>query len=396
MSDSAKVKVALVVSHPIQHFCPQYVSFAGHPGIEFKVFFASTMGLEKYVDPNFKKEISWGNLELSSFQHEFLNDRRNLPSNAELDAPDLERQLSIFAPDIVVTYGYFQKLSRRAYRWANSKRIPVAYISDSEFRHRQSGWKEFAKRIWRARYFAKINYFLTVGNANEEFYARHGVNPNKFVRMHFPIDVRAYDASFARRAELRRAVREKLGIGTDRFVASVVGKLVPWKNQDDLIRAIDSLSQRHANLDLLVVGSGAMESAWAEMARKVAGARIHMTSFVGIDELPGYYAASDVYVHPASKEPHSIAISEAIAMGLPIVCSSRCGSYGESDDVQEERNGLVYEFGNIPQLVEKIERLIVDSKLRLGMGEYSRTLSEKFQSIAHGGVIDTLLSKRLR
>ncbi len=91
------------------------------------------MGLEKYVDPNFKKEISWGNLDLSSFQHEFLNDRRNLPSNAELDAPDLEKQLSIFAPDIVVTYGYFQKLSRRAYRGRIRRGFPLLISQIASF-----------------------------------------------------------------------------------------------------------------------------------------------------------------------------------------------------------------------------------------------------------------------
>ena len=62
-----ELRVAIVVSHPIQHFCPQYVSFAKNKNIELKVFFASALGYKKYADANFKKEISWGNLQLEKF-----------------------------------------------------------------------------------------------------------------------------------------------------------------------------------------------------------------------------------------------------------------------------------------------------------------------------------------
>ncbi len=54
-----KLRIAIVISHPIQHFCPQYVSFTQNKNVELKVFFASTLGYKKYVDVNFGKEISW-------------------------------------------------------------------------------------------------------------------------------------------------------------------------------------------------------------------------------------------------------------------------------------------------------------------------------------------------
>ena len=66
-------RIAIVISHPIQHFCPQYVSFSENPNIILKVFFASTLGYKKYKDLNFDQEISWGNLNLDKFDHTFLN-----------------------------------------------------------------------------------------------------------------------------------------------------------------------------------------------------------------------------------------------------------------------------------------------------------------------------------
>src|SRR5450755_1966395 len=123
-------RLAIVVSHPIQHFCPQYASLAAHPSLEIMVFFASALGYKKYMDPDFNREISWGNLHLDEFPHRFLNDEKPLPANKDLDARDLEHELETFRPDILIVYGYFQKFQRRAYRWAKNSKVTLAYISD--------------------------------------------------------------------------------------------------------------------------------------------------------------------------------------------------------------------------------------------------------------------------
>src|SRR5678815_4463419 len=123
-----KKKIAIVVSHPIQHFCPQYVSFAQNENISLKVFFSSAMGYKKYIDPNFKQEVSWGNLQLDKFEHQFLNGEQVLPTDKNIDALDLDHALQQFEPDLLIIYGYFQKLQRRAHRWALKNKIPLAYI----------------------------------------------------------------------------------------------------------------------------------------------------------------------------------------------------------------------------------------------------------------------------
>ena len=118
------LKIALVVSHPIQHFCPQYVCFAENKEIEFKVFFASALGFKKYTDPSFKKEISWDNLNLDQFQHEFLNGEKVIKVDKNIDAISLNTALDQFSPQLVIGYGYFQRLQRRAKKWANKNKIP--------------------------------------------------------------------------------------------------------------------------------------------------------------------------------------------------------------------------------------------------------------------------------
>src|ERR1700744_2770781 len=132
-----RMKLAIIISHPIQHFCPQYASLAKRPDLQVKVFFASTLGYKQYMDANFGRPIAWNNLRLEEFDHEFLNGGEALPADKHLDAPALGKALEAFAPELVLLHGYFQKYQRRAYRWARRHAVPLAYISDSERRHKR-------------------------------------------------------------------------------------------------------------------------------------------------------------------------------------------------------------------------------------------------------------------
>src|SRR5690348_7963202 len=167
-----KIRMAIVSSHPIQHLCPQYVSFSHNDQVECKVFFGSALGLRKYMDQNFGQEIYWNNLNLDQFNHHFLNGDKIIQPNKNLDVDTLEKELENYHPDMVFTYGYFQKLQRRTYRWAIRNDVPLVYISDSELRHRTNRFKQFVMSLYLRRYFSPISYFLTMGDANEEYYRK--------------------------------------------------------------------------------------------------------------------------------------------------------------------------------------------------------------------------------
>lgn len=392
-STDSKLSVALVVSHPIQHFCPQYVSFAMDPQIRFKVFFASALGQKPYHDQNFKKLISWNNLQLQKFDHEFLNGQEVLKADKNLDAPNVEEALKSFGPDVVIIYGYYQKLQRRVFSWAIYHEVAIAYIADTERRQHRHFLSEAFKYPYLRFFFANINYALTVGDANEEYFRYVGLKQEQLVRMHFPIDIQLYSDSYTKKQALAIAIRQQYEIPANEFTASVVGKLVTWKNQGDIIDAMLLLESKGIYMHLFLIGSGETEQQLRDKAAMLTKSKVYFTGFTNTELLPGYYAASDVYIHPASVEPHSLAISEAIYMGCPVIISDRCGSYGTTDDVQEGKNGHVYPFGNIEALAGCIERLMLNSNEREAFGNYSHSISVQFQQRSHKGVLDTLKQK---
>lgn len=383
LSQKPKIKVALIVSHPIQHFCPQYESFAKNPMADIKVFFASRMGLNPYYDAKFNMDISWNNIRINNFNHVFLNDEPIAGVGSGLDAPRLNIELDLYNPDLVVLYGYFQKFQRRAYRWSLKNRKRVAYISDSEFRKKDFWIKKWTKWPFLRWYFSNINYFLTVGNANESYYDYYGVKSKHFIRMHFPIDIYQYEKAWQEKSTLNSFIRNKYNLSDSDFIACVVGKLIKLKNQDHILDALEQLEIKGKHLVLFIIGSGEMAEELKLKVNKLKANKIFFTGFVNADELPAYYAACNVYIHPAAVDAHSLAVSEAVYMGCPVILSDRCGSYGDSDDVQQGKNGWVYRFGDIGQLASCIEEVIDNTSDRIRYSKYSHKIALEFQQKAH-------------
>lgn len=379
----SRPKIAIVLSHPIQHFCPMYVNWAKNSSWSFKVFFASSIGVKKYFDPNFKREIIWSNLHLDQFDHEFLNDAQLLPIDNKLDAPELDERLRNYGPDAVLVYGYIQKIQRRAYGWAKNNKVKIFYFSDSELRHHRILYKKLIKKIILRKYFSNIDAFLSIGDANEEYYRYYGVADHKLFRSAYPIDIELYEQAFNNKNQLNLELRDKLKIPIDNIVLTVVGKLVDWKRQVDLIKAVKVLDNNYKNLTALIIGTGIKADEWKREAGSVRNNQIIFTDFIAAHELPNYYAATDIYIHTSEIEPHSVAISEAIYMGCPLIISDRCGSYGPNDDLQVGYNGFIYNCGDIIDLSRKLERLIKEESLRNYFSTNSRKYAIISQHLAH-------------
>lgn len=378
-------RVAIIISHPIQHFCPQYVSYAAQKDWKTKVFFASALGAQSYVDKDFKQDIVWNNLRLEAFDHVFLNGGVAVPVNLNLDAPALEKELKEYNPDVIIVSGYSQKFQRRAFQWARKNDKVIFYSADSERHHKRAWWKEQIKYPFLLTYFKKIDRFLTVGNSNEHYYQYYNVPLRKMTRVGFSIDVIQYRNALKEYAALRAVVRERMNIPDNAVVLSVVGKLIFRKRQADLISALLTLeSESKLEYHLLIIGSGPLQEELVQQAKRLSRNRVHFTDFVIPEQLPGFYAATDIYVHPSEMEPHSLAVSEAIFMKCPIIISNRCGSYGPTDDVQEGQNGFVYTCGDISALKNCIRRLAENKDLRQAFSNFSSSFAEVSQGRAHG------------
>lgn len=173
-----------------------------------------------------------------------------------------------------------------------------------------------------------------------------------------------------------RAARSALGIGEDEFVVLQLGRMVPRKGVDDVIRAIGELARRHrVRARLLVVGGNAEHpgaGATPEIGRLQAIAReegvadqVIFTGRRAREALPALYGAADVFVTTPWYEPFGITPIEAMACGLPVIGSAVGGI---KHSVLDGRTGFLVPPRDPKTLAERLMFLARRPELAASMG----------------------------
>ncbi|MCX5147258.1 glycosyltransferase [Streptomyces sp. NPDC048550] len=124
---------------------------------------------------------------------------------------------------------------------------------------------------------------------------------------------------------VRRATRARSGLPERAFVVGGVGRLVPGKRFDSLVRAVAALPGAH----LLLAGDGPERAALRRLAAELgAQSRIHLlgerdplgdSADGRTSGIPALLAAMDVFVSPSREEAFGLAVVEALAAGLPVL-----------------------------------------------------------------------------
>ncbi len=170
-------------------------------------------------------------------------------------------------------------------------------------------------------------------------------------------------------------VRAEFGIPEDVPVATVAGRLQPWKGQDVFVKAAAIVSKRLPQARFLVVGGPTFEKdepyaqSLKQLAQELNAAdRIVFTGHRG--DMPAIMAASDVVVHSSVEpEPFGLVIPEAMAAGKPVI-ASRAG--GPAEVIIEGKTGFLTEPRDHEALADKMTLLLSDRELRAQIGAEAR------------------------
>lgn len=193
-----------------------------------------------------------------------------------------------------------------------------------------------------------------------------GAPAHKISLIIYGVDPLAFTPDAGRRA----ALRARLGIAESVPVVLAVGRLVPKKGFDVLVRAAAAIA---APAHIVIVGDGDQRRELEEMARAGgAGERVHFVGNVPRHELAGYYNVADLLAMPSVRLPVdglNVSVVEAMACGLPIVASSVGGN---PLVVAHGDNGLLVAEGDSAQLAGAINILLNDPAARQRMGRRSR------------------------
>ncbi len=160
----------------------------------------------------------------------------------------------------------------------------------------------------------------------------------------------------------QRKLHEEPSNNTTQLTIGYVGRIAREKNLPLLKEAFDRVRQENPRLRdqirLLIVGDGPEEE--KELIR---GSGVEITGFV--NNVEDYLAQMDLFVLTSVTETSSLATMEAMACGLPII-ATRIGYVQEY--IEDGFNGSFFEQGNSAELARKIERLLLNRRLREKLG----------------------------
>jgi glycosyltransferase involved in cell wall biosynthesis len=378
-NQAKKIRVAIVVSHPIQHFVHLYKALAKVDAIHLKVFFASKIGVKPYYDKEMAVEIHWASDLLSGYDHEFLPEADSIHQTSfiKINNPSIIPALKQFAPDVVELHGYAQMTTLRALLWCNLKRIPVLLSADSSLLFQRAVWKQRLKDIllpWLLRLFHGT---ISTGDNNTAYFKHYGVKSERIFRCPFTVDEALLGNAKDNKSALRKQYRAKYEIANDEVILLFVGKLVPWKRPQDLLGALEQAQRSLGSSPKLVAfiaGNGVLLNE-LEAHAKSHNLRAIFAGFINVDVLPAIYAMADVLVFPSEREAYGLSAREAICLGLPLIVSDQIGCIGITDAARPGDNAIVYPSLNAGLLAEAIISLVSNPQQFKAMAEASLRVS---------------------
>lgn len=153
------------------------------------------------------------------------------------------------------------------------------------------------------------------------------------------------------------------------------GRYMPQKGFDRLIDAWSIVNMQHPDWVLRIYGDGMRQQLQQQIDRLgIASSCILEHSTPDIDEK---YCESSIFALSSRYEGFGMVIIEAMACGIPPV-SFACPC-GPRDIIDDGKNGLLVENGNIEMLAGKICYLIENDEIRRKMGQQARIDVERFK-----------------
>jgi glycosyltransferase involved in cell wall biosynthesis len=163
------------------------------------------------------------------------------------------------------------------------------------------------------------------------------------------------------------AFRSETGVKEDEVLLTWVGRLVPIKRVDVLLRAVSAAREQGARLRLAIVGDGELRGEMRSLASSLGIS--DAVYFAGYrEEMVPVAAAADVAVLSSDNEGTPVSLIEAGAAATPSA-STRVGGVA---DVVTPETGLLVEPGDSPALGAAIAALAADVQRRRQMGDHAR------------------------
>jgi glycosyltransferase EpsD len=172
----------------------------------------------------------------------------------------------------------------------------------------------------------------------------------------------------------KNKLRINLGYCDNDFILLYVAEFIPRKNHRYLLTKISKLKEVIPNLKIILAGKGILENEYKEMIERLKMS--NTIDFLGYrKDINNLCRMSDIFVSPSLQEGLPIAVVEALASGLPVVCSR---IRGHIDIIHNTRNGFLFELNKPTSMVDSIVKLYNAPDLRYQVAQNNIQDAKKY------------------
>jgi len=200
-----------------------------------------------------------------------------------------------------------------------------------------------------------------------------GIIEDKIKIIHNGIDTRLFSLKYADESQ---PIKDK-----EIFIILAVGRLVEQKGHAYLIDSAPEVLQTFPNAYFYLAGDGPLFNTYQSRIYDL-GISERFVLLGNRKDIPKLLSKSDLFVFPSLYEGLPISLLEALASGIPIICSA---IPAVTDIIRDGQNGRLVPVCNSKALAEGIIELLNNEQLRIKFSVNSRKLVEESFSISNMG-----------
>ncbi len=225
---------------------------------------------------------------------------------------------------------------------------------------------------WWTTYEAN-KIIVTSASMKAEIQGHFRLPPEKIEIVPNGIDTKRYNASVD-----QSAVKGRYGVHPDEKLVLCVGRLVPQKGIEYLIRAVPRIAERYPEAKFIIVGEGWLRGHLEYIARSTGHQwKITFTGWVPDQELIALLNSADALVVPSIYEPFGIVALEGMAAGVPVVASDVGGL---AEIVEHEHTGILAYSRSPESIAWAVGRVLSDPDHSKEMVQNAQEMVQKTYS----------------
>jgi len=357
-------RVVIITEIIAPYRIPVFNALARQDGIQLHVIFLSRTDNSMRQWQVYEDEIRFSYEVLPSWRKRIGKHNILLNHNVAVALRDA-------APDVIVCGGYNYLASWQAIRWANRNRVQFLLWSESTARD-QRGQHVLVESL-KKTFFRNCDAFVVPGKSALDYLEQMGVPAKSIFVARNAVDINLF-SEMGRKSHVE-AVRARTQLGLPARYFLFVGRLVREKGVFDLLAAYSQLpGSLREEIGLVFAGDGPLRAELEALSRDVYPGMIHFTGFVDRNDLALYYGLAECLVLPTYSDTWGLVVNEAMACGLPVICSNVAGCAAELIHA----NGRVVDPGDDAQLCRAMLEIAGDPALREGMSAESEAMIREY------------------